>query len=74
MRRQTMCHTGECGCGHQAHHSPHGTGHHQGCCGGGFGHRRFFTREEIIAQLEEYLDSHKAEVKGLEEHIAGLKK
>ena len=69
-----MCHTGECGCGHQAHHAPRGGGHHQGCCGGGSGHRRFFTREETIAQLEEYLNFLKAEVKGLEEHIAELKK
>ena len=70
-----MYHTDECGCGHQAHHSPHSRGGHQGCCcGGGFGHRRFFAKEETIAQLEEYLSSLKSEVKGLEEHIADLKK
>ena len=69
-----MCHTGECGCGHQAHPSPHGIGHHQGHCSGGLGHRRFFTKEETNARLEEYLAYLKAEVKGLEEHIAELKK
>ena len=70
-----MYHTGECGCGHQAHHAPRGGGHHQqDCCAGGFGHRRFLTREETLAHLEEYLSSLKAEVKGLEEHIAELKK
>ena len=70
-----MCNTGECGCGHGAHHTPSGGEHHQqSCCRGGFGPRRFFTREETIAQLEEYLNSLKAEAKGLEEHIAELKK
>lgn len=70
-----MCHTGECGCGHQAHHVLQGRGHQQqSCCGGGFGRRRFFTREETITQLDEYLSSLKAEVKGLEEYIAELKK
>ncbi|HEY41004.1 MAG TPA: DUF5320 domain-containing protein [Dehalococcoidia bacterium] len=69
-----MCHTGECGCGHQAPHSPHGMGHHQGCYGGGFGHRRFLTKEETTARLEEYLAYLKAETKGLEEYIAELKK
>ena len=69
-----MYHTGECGCGHQVHHAPQGGGHHQSCCAGGFGHRRFPTREETIAQLEEYLSSLKAEVQGLEEHITELKK
>ncbi|HEY33342.1 MAG TPA: hypothetical protein G4O10_09615 [Dehalococcoidia bacterium] len=70
-----MCHTSECGCGQQAHHAPHSRGHHhQGCCAGGFGDRRFFTKEETIAQLEEYHTHLKAEAKGLEEHIAELKK
>lgn len=70
-----MYHTDECGCRHQAHHTPRGGGHHQqGCCAGGSGYRRFFTKEEAIAQLEEYLNSLQAEVKGLEEHIAELKK
>ena len=70
-----MCYTVECGCGHQAHHTAYGGSHHQqSCCAGGFGPRRFFSREETIAQLDEYLNSLKAEVKGLEEHIAELKK
>ena len=65
-----MCRTDECGCRHQAHHSPQGMGHHQGHCAGGFEHRRFFTKEETTARLEEYLTYLKAETKGLEEHIA----
>jgi len=70
-----MCHTSECGCGHRAQHTPRSEGHHhQGCCTPGFGHRRFLTREETIAQLEEYLTYLQAEAKGLEEHIAELKK
>ena len=70
-----MFHTGECGYRHQSHHGHHGGGHHQqGCCAGGFRHRRFFTKEETVAQLEEYLAYLKAETKGLEEHIAELKK
>jgi hypothetical protein len=69
-----MCHTSECGYGHQARLTPQNKGYHQGYCAGGFGHRRFLTREENFAQLEEYLSSLKAEVKGLEEHIAELKK
>ena len=38
------------------------------------GVRRFFTREEIIAELEEYLTELRAEVKGVEERLAELKK
>jgi len=36
--------------------------------------RRFFTKEEVIAQLEEYLKRLQAEAKGVEERIAELKK
>ena len=69
-----MCHTGECGCRQQVHHADQGGGHHQGCCDEGFGHRRFLTQEETLAQLEDYLSSLRAEVQGLEEHITELKK
>ena len=73
-----MCHTGEYGCGHHSHHVPEGAGHHRWgwgcCCGPGYGMRRFPTREEIIAQLVEYLKQLQAEIKGVEERIAEFKK
>ncbi|MFC1983022.1 hypothetical protein ACFLV5_04500 [Chloroflexota bacterium] len=74
-----MYHSSEFGCryhGHQGHHSPSGTGyHHRGCCcDSSHGIRRFLTREEILAELEEYLKQLKAEVKGVEERIAEFKK
>jgi hypothetical protein len=60
---------------HAAHHGPQGMGHHpRGHHGPGHGFRRFPTREEIIAQLEEYLKQLQAEAKGVEEHIEKLKK
>jgi len=40
----------------------------------GYGHRRFPTRNELISELEEYLKQLKAEMKGVEERIAELKK
>jgi hypothetical protein len=49
-----------CGCG----------GHH----GGGFGSRRFISKEEIITRLEEYLKQLRAEAVGVEERIAEIKK
>jgi hypothetical protein len=72
----------DCGCGGHGHHSMHMGKHHQGNCGcgchqhhGGMGfHRRFVSREEIIIRLEEYLKQLQAEAKGVEEHIAELKK
>ncbi len=80
-----MCHENECSCGHEAHHSQrgewehhggYGRGHHSGCgCGHfGHGHRRFFTKEEIIARLEEYLKELQAEAKGVEERLAELRR
>jgi hypothetical protein len=52
-------------------------GHHGGLCGcgcGGQGHlgRRFMTKEERIAGLEEYLESLQKEAQAAEEHIAAL--
>lgn len=70
-----MHHTSECGCGHHAH-AGHGMGghHHGGCCSGpGVSRRHFFTQEEIIEHLEEYLKQLQAEAKGVEEHIKRLK-
>ena len=72
-----MCHTSECGCGHPAHHSTsRGAGHHgeQCCCAMGYPHRHFPTREEVIAQLDEYLKNLQAEAKGVQERIDELKK
>ena len=71
-----MYHSSECGCGHHSHHAPERAGHHPWgcCCGLAYGMRRFPTREEIIAELEEYLKQLQAEVKGAEERIAEFKK
>ena len=60
-------HHGHCGC-------HYGGGKHQGSHFGSFGHRRFISKEEVIAHLEEYLKQLKAEAAGVEEHIAELKK
>lgn len=66
------------GCGHRGHH--HGRrreGRHHGrsCDCGGPGHfgRRFWTKEEKIARLEQYLEDLRQEAKAVEEHIAGLR-
>jgi hypothetical protein len=66
-------------CRTEGHHgSPCGCGcHHPGCscgCGGYFRfERRFATKEEKIARLEEYLESLQEEAKAVEEHIAKMK-
>lgn len=55
-----------CGCD-QAHH-----GGSCGCgCGGGF--RRFLTKEEKIAGLQEYLESLQKEAQAVEDRIAALR-
>jgi hypothetical protein len=71
----------ECGCGGHGH-----AGAHHGECCGGHEHggcsceeevtfeRQFYTREEKIQMLEEYLADLKAEQQGVEEAIALLKK
>jgi len=71
-----MCHTSEYGCGYPTHHAPWRVSHHHWgcCCASGHPFRRFPTREEVVTQLEEYLESLKAEVKGVEERIVELKK
>ena len=71
-----MCHPSEHGYRHHSHHTPWGAGHHHGecCCTLGYPPRRFLTREEVIAQLEEYLKNLQAEAKGVEERIDDLKK
>lgn len=70
-----MCHTGEFSCRHHGHHGLSRVGHHDSCCHGPSHLMRGFpTREEIIAELEEYLKQLQAEVKGVEERIAELQK
>lgn len=51
-------------------------GHHSWgcCCAPGHPFRRFPTKEESVAQLEEYLKNLRVEAKGVEEHIAELRK
>ena len=66
------------GGGHQQHGCCCGGGHqrHGYCCGGGhpFGfHRRFSTREEEAAALEDYLKELEAETKGVREHLAEMR-
>ena len=66
---------------HERHHGGHGHRHgcgraegHGMCCGQHPGwHRHFFTREERIARLEEYLETLRTEAKAVEEAIAELK-
>jgi hypothetical protein len=71
-------------CGHGEHHGDHGYGYSYCCCGEGSGPggrfgpgmrfgRRFPTREERIAWLEEYLQELQAEAKAVEERIAEMK-
>lgn len=69
-----MCQTSECGCGHPAHHAPAMVGHQWGGCAHGYPSRHFPTREEIIAQLEQYLKDLQAEARGVEERLAEFKK
>jgi hypothetical protein len=69
-----MCQTSECGCGHPVHHAQAMVGHQWGCCAHGYPPRHFPTREEIIAQLEQYLKDLQAEAKGVEERLAEFKK
>ncbi len=54
------CEGGSCECG-------------CGCGNGGF-HRRYPTKAEQIAELEEYLGQVKAEVQAVEERLADLRK
>jgi hypothetical protein len=61
--------------GHGRHHCSCGQDHHGSSCGcgygGGFG-RRFLTKEEKIAELQEYLESLQKEAQAVQEHIAKL--
>lgn len=68
-------HEGECNCGDEescccgGHES-----HHHCCCEENEGfERQFYTREEKIQMLEEYLADLKAEQAGVEEALADLR-
>jgi len=69
-------HQEDCGRGHPSYHGMSEHCHHQHgcCCHPGYGMRPFPTREEMIAEMEGYLKQLRAEVKGVEEHLAELKK
>lgn len=71
-----MCREIDCGCGHPARSVVRGGWHTRGgcCCTPGYGPWRFPTREEVIGELEEYLKQLQAEVKGVAERIAELRK
>jgi hypothetical protein len=56
--------------GQGAHHK--GMAH--GMCGCGCGGRRFLSRKEKIEMLEEYRESLKNELEGVEEELNGLKR
>ena len=59
---------------HQGGYCHYGGSMHHGSHFGSFGHRRFISKEELIAHLEEYMKQLKAEATGVEEHSAELKK
>ena len=69
-------HHDDCGYGHPGHHGMTEHWQHQhGCgCHPRHGLRRFPTREEMIAQMEDYLKQLRAEAKGVEEHLVELRK
>ena len=73
------------GHGHRhGHHRHHGCGCGESCdcgggdcqcgCGNGGFRRRYQTKAEQIAELEEYLNELKAEVQAVEERLADLRK
>jgi len=69
-------HHEDCGWGHFGHHGMRGGWHHHygWCCHPGHYVRRFPTKEEMIAEMEEYLKQLRAEVRAVEERLAELKK
>jgi|GEM_PF-840268 len=80
-----MCHEGayrfgghheDCGCGHPGHHVIREGWHHQYgcCCHAGYHVRRFPTKEEMIARMEDYLEQLRGEIKYVEERLAEIKK
>lgn len=71
-----MCRDTDCGCGKHDRSSAEGRGLNHGdcCCTTGYSRRRFFNREEVVSELEGYLNGLRLEIKGVEERIAELKK
>jgi len=71
-----MCGMSGQSCGHSPHHGHGGVPERLSgcCCHSGHGFRKFPNRDEQISHLSEYLESLKAEIKGVEEHLAELKK
>lgn len=69
-----MCHQSGCGC--ERHTYTERGHHHEGCGCGHHGHppRHFPTKEENIQDMEDYLKQLQAEVKGVEERLAEMKK
>ena len=61
-----------CGCGCGCHNG--GIHYRKGSFNHEFIERRFISKEEVIAKLEEYLKQLQAEGKGVEERIARLRK
>lgn len=55
--------------GHEAHHR----GMAKGMCGCGCGERRFLSKKEKVEMLEEYKESLKSELEGVEEELKMLK-
>lgn len=63
--------------GHHAGHTMHGDSHSgmvHGICGCGCGGRKFLSRKEKIEMLEEYRESLKNELDGVEEELKELQK
>ena len=60
-----MHHDNACGCGHHSRQEHGGVAHHHGgggcCCTGGFQSRRFYTKEEMLSHLENYLEQLQAD-------------
>jgi len=71
-----MCHHSDYRCEQHFHHVSHHSGYQQGgcCCSQDCMLRGFPAREEIIKELERYLEQLRAETKGIEERIAELRK
>lgn len=71
-----MHHSGECGCGcHSQQGAARAFPHHGGGgCSSAHAYRRFYSNEETIKQLQDYLEQLRFEAKGVEEYINQLKK
>jgi hypothetical protein len=80
-RYEKCCHHGQHKHHHRENHREHHRHHGDACCAGrgeggpgrGAFRRRFFSREERIAELEQYLNALQAEARGVEEELARLR-